>query len=90
MPPGSLQTLTFGYRLGQSLHGDDAVQPAVGELWPQFQPELAWGHAASSLQTITCGYRINRSLNSVMLQNSLRSLTFGFRFYQNFRSVRRH
>jgi hypothetical protein len=30
MPPGSLQTLAFGYWLNQSLHGDDAVQPAVG------------------------------------------------------------
>ena len=29
MPPGSLQTLAFGYWLSQSLHGDDAVQPAV-------------------------------------------------------------
>ena len=30
MPPGSLQTLTFGYRLNTSLHGDDSVQPSVG------------------------------------------------------------
>ena len=29
------------------------------------------------------------SLNGVVLQSSLRSLTFGFRFYQNFRSFRR-
>ena len=46
MPPGRLQILTFGYRLDQCLHSDDAVQPAVGELWPRFQPEFAWCHAA--------------------------------------------
>ena len=78
MLPGSLQALTFGYRLNQSSHGDDAVQPAVGvpccpaawdiNLWLQ---DLDW------------------SLNGVVLQSSLRSLTFGFRFYQNFRSFRR-
>ena len=29
------------------------------------------------------------SLNGVLLQSSLRLLTFGFRFYRNFRSFRR-
>ena len=56
MLPGSLQALTFGYRLNQSSHGDDAVQPAVGvpccqrpadiNLWLQDRLELERRRAA--------------------------------------------
>ena len=35
MSLSGLQALICGYRLNQSLHGDDGVHPAVGELWSQ-------------------------------------------------------
>ena len=76
MSPGSLQAMICGYRLNQSLRVDDDVHLAVGELWPQVQPEYAWRYdrvkLPNSLQTLTCDYRIIEGLS-----NSPQTLTCG-------------
>ena len=86
--PKSVELLTFGGEVNQSLKGvalPNNLQSLTFGL--EFNQRLERVALPSTLQSLTFGRDFNQSLEGVALPNNLQSLTFGFAFNQSLERV---